>query len=74
MIQAGREYKEEVTTNGNAPLFYCDKPVKGTGMDAAIRFAGFNPARLSSVLAKQWSVMNVERQFNKMKKGYLRYD
>jgi hypothetical protein len=67
--RAIREYREGVTTHGNAPIFFGDDPIKGTGTDAVVRFFSFNPSRLSSMRETQWSDTKVEREYAERKSG-----
>ncbi len=68
-FRAIREYREGVTTHGNAPIFFGDEPIKGTGLDAVIRFFAFNPSRLSSMREQQWSDTKVEAKYAGIKRG-----
>ena len=67
MSRAVREYREGVTTGGYGQVFYGTEPLKADGMDAALRFFGFNPSWISGIREKQWSEKKVAARLSRRK-------
>jgi len=66
-LKAVREYKEGVTTGSYSPVYYGTQPLKGTAMDAVLRFLSFNPSRLSGIREKQWREKKVAAKYAERK-------
>jgi hypothetical protein len=67
-LKAVREYKEGVTTGSYSPVYYGNQPLKGTAVDATLRFFSFNPSRLSGIREKQWREKKVASKYAKRKR------
>ena len=67
-LKAVREYKEGVTTSSYSPVYYGDQPLKGSGLDAALRFFSFNPSRLSGIREKQYNEYSLAKRYRRRKK------
>ena len=63
MFKAARESTEGITTGSYSPVFYGNEPIKSDGLEATLRFFGFNPARISGIREKQWSEKQVAKKF-----------
>ena len=67
-LKAAREYSEGLTTESNQKVFGVDdQPIKGTGVDAALRALSFNPARLSAEREKIWHGKEKSKRYSGMK-------
>jgi len=66
-IKAYREGTQGITTKGNSPVFYGNKPLKADRTDMVMRAFGFNPAKLSGIRERQWSERKVSKEYSKMK-------
>ncbi len=67
-LKALREYSEGITTESNQKVFGVDDTeLKGSGIDAAIRAATFNPARLAAEREKIWHGKEKAKRYSEMK-------
>jgi len=67
-LKAIREYSEGITTESNQKVFGVDDTeLKGSGIDAAIRAATFNPARLAAEREKIWHGKEKAKRYSEMK-------
>jgi len=71
-LKAVREYREGVTTRTNAPVFYGAKPLKADMVDALLRFASFNPARIAGIRERQWSTKKIASKYWDMRSDISR--
>ena len=62
-VKSVREGTEGITTGSYSPVFYGNEPIKSDGVEASIRFLGFNPARISGIREKQWREKVVAKKF-----------
>jgi hypothetical protein len=53
-VRAVRESTQGVTQANNQPVYYGNERLRAGMVDAAIRAAGFSPARLAVVREEQW--------------------
>lgn len=67
ILRAYRESTEGVTTLSGNPVFYGDKPLKGTATDAVLRFFSFNPARMAAIKETQWSEKGISKAYSDMR-------
>ena len=62
-MKAIREAREGVTTSGNLPVYYGNKPLMADTADAVIRFLGFSPAHIATAREKQWNERLIEQKY-----------
>jgi hypothetical protein len=62
-VKAVRESTQGVTQANNQPVYYGNQRLRAGMIDAAIRAAGFSPARLAVVREKQWNERQVEGRY-----------
>lgn len=71
-VRATREATQGVTTRGNQPVYYGDERLRANLVDWAIRFAGFNPARLSTAREEQWNERAVAQDYDSTRSDIYR--
>jgi hypothetical protein len=62
-FKAAREATEGVSTGSYSPVYYGNEPIKADGIDATLRFFGFNPSSISGIREKQWHEKQVAQKF-----------
>lgn len=63
MVKATREATEGISTGSYSPVYYGDEAIKADGVDATLRFFGFNPSTISGIREKQWHEKQVAAKF-----------
>lgn len=71
-IRGIRESVKGVTTGSNVPVFYGQKPVIGTPLEAVWSLFAFNPSRTSAIKEELWKERNVEKKLNEQKSDIYR--
>ncbi|MBF0102041.1 MAG: hypothetical protein HQK77_14155, partial [Desulfobacterales bacterium] len=63
-IKAAREYTEGVTTWGNYPVYYKDKPLVADATDAVMRALSFNPIGIAKPTETQYKESKLTKSYN----------
>gem|GEM_PF-2855065 len=71
-VKAVRESTQGVTQANNQPVYYGNQRLRAGMIDAAIRAAGFSPARLAVVREEQWNERQVEARYEQARSDVYR--